>query len=113
MAPVNRMPSFDGSHFEELDLDRMDIVEIAVEPSRTLESKGSFLKASTDPFEKRVGKTLMWRNVNMTLNTKKGPRKLIDNVWGEVPAGETTAIMGPSGAGMSIPLIGLQRFIFP
>ncbi len=26
-------------------------------------------------------------------------RKLLDNVWGEVPAKETTAVMGPSGAG--------------
>ena len=26
-------------------------------------------------------------------------RRLLDNVWGEVPAKETTAIMGPSGAG--------------
>lgn len=32
---------------------------------------------------------------------KKGgePRKLLDNVWGEVPEMQTTAIMGPSGAG--------------
>ena len=26
-------------------------------------------------------------------------RKLLDNVWGEVPEKQTTAIMGPSGAG--------------
>jgi ABC-type multidrug transport system ATPase subunit len=29
-------------------------------------------------------------------------RLLLDNVWGEVPAKETTAIMGPSGAGKCI-----------
>jgi len=26
-------------------------------------------------------------------------RKLLEDVWGEVPPGETTAVMGPSGAG--------------
>ena len=26
-------------------------------------------------------------------------RKLLDDVWGEVPERQTTAIMGPSGAG--------------
>jgi ABC-type multidrug transport system ATPase subunit len=37
----------------------------------------------------------------MTLAGKKGEddRKLLDGVWGEVPAKQTTAIMGPSGAG--------------
>lgn len=38
------------------------------------------------------------------INTQKGQkdepdRKLLDDIWGEVPAKETTAIMGPSGAG--------------
>jgi hypothetical protein len=47
-----------------------------------------------DPFQKRAGKTLLWTNVNMTLQSKTGDRKLLENVWGEVPAGETTAIMG-------------------
>ena len=89
----------------------------------------SVLDTHDDPFASREGKTLDWKNVNMTLvcssvlyyrwkvwnhgitqNTwsflllqagKKGEesRKLLDNVWGEVPARETTAIMGPSGAG--------------
>ena len=37
----------------------------------------------------------------MTLAAKKdeGDRKLLDSVWGEVPGKQTTAIMGPSGAG--------------
>ena len=39
-----------------------------------------------------------------TGNKQKGEkggddRKLLDNVWGEVPEKQTTAIMGPSGAG--------------
>lgn len=53
----------------------------------------------TDPFAVREGKTLTWTNVNMTLSTKDGERNLLDNVWGEVPRNNTTAIMGPSGAG--------------
>jgi len=53
-----------------------------------------------DPFAAREGKTLTWQNINMTLN-KKGEeeRKLLSNVWGEVPKKEITAVMGPSGAG--------------
>ena len=52
--------------------------------------------ASVDPFAPRNGKTLAWQHVNMTLagNKKNEPRKLLDNVWGEVPKQKTTAIMG-------------------
>eukprot|EP00934_Nitzschia_sp_Nitz4_P005064 Nitzschia sp. Nitz4//scaffold82_size85912//3498//7449//NITZ4_005123-RA/size85912-processed-gene-0.90-mRNA-1//1//CDS//3329558781//5054//frame0 len=64
--------------------------------------KVSALDSSADPFAARDGKTLLWRNVNMVLKGKSAQdpdRKLLDNVWGEVPECETTAIMGPSGAG--------------
>lgn len=55
----------------------------------------------TDPFSFREGKTLFWRNVNMTLIGKgdNPDRKLLDDVWGEVPKTQTTAIIGASGAG--------------
>jgi hypothetical protein len=69
--------------FDELDLDSMNIVE-----------SGSRAINVADPFQKRAGKTLLWKSVNMTLHSKTGDRKLLENVWGEVPAGETTAIMG-------------------
>jgi ABC-type multidrug transport system ATPase subunit/ABC-type multidrug transport system permease subunit len=52
-----------------------------------------------DPFYPREGKTLTWSNVNMKLNGKDGGRDLLQNVWGEVPVKQITAIMGPSGAG--------------
>jgi ABC-type lipoprotein export system ATPase subunit len=57
-----------------------------------------------DPFAEREGKTLTWRNINMTLaegrDAEKNPSKqLLTDVWGEVPQKEITAIMGPSGAG--------------
>lgn len=57
----------------------------------------------TDPFTVREGKTLVWRNINMTLAGKNNEqsRELLKDVWGEVPSKETTAIMGPSGAGKS------------
>ena len=84
------------------------------------------LDPNCDPFAQRVGKKLSWRNVNMTLvrpislilnflhlhyicfthsclvalqKTKNGEKRLLNNVWGEVPSTETTAIMGASGAG--------------
>ena len=69
--------------------------------NNNLDRKDSQLDRHTDPFAPREGKTLVWRAVNMTLAGKKGEgdRKLLDDVWGEVPQRETTAIMGPSGAG--------------
>ncbi|KAL3907555.1 MAG: hypothetical protein SGILL_008825 [Bacillariaceae sp.] len=64
------------------------------------------LSSREDPFAKRSGKTLIWSDINMTLKAKSNrngtmgeDRKLLSNVFGEVPAGQTTAIMGPSGAG--------------
>ena len=63
-----------------------------------------------DPFAPREGKHLRWRNVNMTvqvaeMNSDKKKtivtKTILDNVWGEVPLGETTAILGPSGSGKS------------
>jgi hypothetical protein len=82
----------------------------------------------TDPFAPRKGKTLVWKDVNMTIvrivgstefhcfaeiltlvarillsiQAGKGDmpeRKLLADVWGEVPPHNTTAIMGASGAG--------------
>jgi len=64
----------------------------------------SVLDPSTDPFAKREGKTLLWRNISIKLagNKLEEDRKLLDGVWGEVPPTETTAVMGPSGAGAPI-----------
>jgi len=63
--------------------------------------KGASLPLANHPFAHREGKTLIWKNVNMTLKGKKDgeDRKLLSDVWGEVPQQKTTAIMGPSGAG--------------
>eukprot|EP00980_Cylindrotheca_fusiformis_P027784 scaffold22559_cov111-Cylindrotheca_fusiformis.AAC.23 len=64
--------------------------------------KSAILPAAEDPFAYREGKTLLWRDINMTLAGKKDSEpgvKLLEGVWGEVPEQKTTAIMGPSGAG--------------
>jgi hypothetical protein len=55
-----------------------------------------------DPLRPREGRDLMWRNVNMILtsgkkNSNEPDKKLLDNVWGDVPSKQVTAIMGPSG----------------
>ena len=66
-----------------------------------IETSGSRAINIANPFERRVGKTLVWTNVNMTLQTgTDGSQKkmLLQDVWGEVPAGETTAVMGTSHA---------------
>lgn len=62
---------------------------------------GKGVELRDDPFAPRDGKTLTWRGVDMVLAGEKGApdRNLLEDVWGEVPAKQTTAIMGPSGAG--------------
>lgn len=57
----------------------------------------------------REGDFLQWRNVNMTVIGKKKGRcgksegvpikHILENVFGELPSGEVTAIMGSSGCG--------------
>ena len=64
--------------------------------------RASTTEERRNPFAYREGNALIWRNVSMTLkpkNKKQTERKLLNSVWGEVPPGEITAIMGPSGAG--------------
>eukprot|EP00970_Alexandrium_tamarense_P014500 scaffold4175_cov222-Alexandrium_tamarense.AAC.1 len=61
--------------------------------------RASTTEERRNPFAAREGNALIWTGVNMTLNKKQGERKLLNDVWGEVPPGEITAIMGPSGAG--------------
>ena len=61
-----------------------------------------------NPFAAREGKTLTWRNVQMSVALKAaaaskkkdddaepGDKVILRDVWGEVPAKATTAIMGP------------------
>jgi len=64
------------------------------------DESGTVLK--NDPFAPRQGRPLQWRNVNMKVNMPGkdgGTTTILDNVWGQVPAGQTTAILGPSGSG--------------
>eukprot|EP00980_Cylindrotheca_fusiformis_P027771 scaffold22559_cov111-Cylindrotheca_fusiformis.AAC.10 len=77
------------------------VVENGSESKNMSSKENSILPTAEDPFAYREGKTLLWRDINMTLAGKKGSPdvKLLEGVWGEVPEQKTTAIMGPSGAG--------------
>ena len=85
------------------NINNIDLKDHDEESHITYDRKESQLDVHADPFATRKGKTLTWKNVNMTLAAKKDEpeRHLLKDVWGEVPARETTAIMGPSGAGKS------------
>lgn len=43
--------------------------------------------------------TLAWQDLCYTVNTKNGPKKILNNLNGIVKPGEMLAIMGPSGGG--------------
>lgn len=48
------------------------------------------------------GRLLEWKDISMTVKTKKPEeeeKKILDRVWGVAKPGETTAILGASGAG--------------
>jgi len=85
-----------------MESSEMKSVELEVDTAeKAAQQKVISLDHHTDPFAPRAGKTLLWKNVNMTLEGQgdKPARKLLDDVWGEIPQKDTTAIMGPSGAG--------------
>lgn len=69
--------------------------------NKKLSRRQSTTEERRNPFAEREGNALIWTGVNMTLSTKQGEKKILSDVWGEVPPGEITAIMGPSGAGKS------------
>jgi ABC-type multidrug transport system ATPase subunit len=60
----------------------------------SMNNKNSILKSQTP-------NDLVWGNATITLSNKKGEvtKKILDRVWGTAKAGQTTAIMGASGAG--------------
>ena len=65
-------------------------------------SGGDTINSLADPFKKREGRDLTWKNVNMVLAPKhkdEEPKYILKDIWGEVPKGQVTAIMGPSGSG--------------
>ncbi|MGK3736062.1 MAG: hypothetical protein ACI8RD_007109, partial [Bacillariaceae sp.] len=82
----NPETNIDGESTEN-NLDESDIENNS--NHRYSDSEGSF----------SGGHDLMWANVNMTLPGKSGDKKILDNVWGDVPGKQVTAIMGPSGSG--------------
>jgi hypothetical protein len=47
-----------------------------------------------DPFAPRKGRTLVWKDVSMTLKGKGDvpDKQLLQGVWGEVPPQQTTAM---------------------
>jgi ABC-type glutathione transport system ATPase component len=74
--------------------------EVSVDPEANAGDLSDTLLARSDPFATREGKTLTWRDVNMTVSKRKRKDlKILNGVWGEVPKRQTTSIMGPSGSG--------------
>jgi ABC-type multidrug transport system ATPase subunit len=67
---------------------------MATRPST--DSASNSTNTNHDPFQRRRGKTLVWRSVNMRV--KDTGKQILNNVWGKA-SNETTAILGPSGSG--------------
>jgi ABC-type multidrug transport system ATPase subunit len=74
--------------------------EVSGDPEANSGDRLDTLLARSDPFATREGKTLTWRDVNMTVSTREQKElKILNGAWGEVPKRQTTSIMGPSGSG--------------
>lgn len=56
---------------------------------------------------------LMWRNVSLEVDTSQGNKRILRNVWGQIPSQGLCAILGPSGAGKSSLLNALSGRIKP
>jgi len=48
-------------------------------------------------FEKKQQQDLRWSHIEFTVVNQK--KKILIDCWGEVPAGQVCAVLGPSGAG--------------
>ena len=100
--PSESSPAMEVTDEENSDLYEAKDVETQMESvSRVEQSPAGEKRGRVDPFQAREGRDLVWKDLNMTLAAKGDTpeRKLLDNVWGEVPKGQVTAIMGPSGSG--------------
>eukprot|EP00529_Nitzschia_sp_RCC80_P009532 CAMPEP_0113467786 /NCGR_PEP_ID=MMETSP0014_2-20120614/15001_1 /TAXON_ID=2857 /ORGANISM="Nitzschia sp." /LENGTH=765 /DNA_ID=CAMNT_0000360119 /DNA_START=192 /DNA_END=2489 /DNA_ORIENTATION=+ /assembly_acc=CAM_ASM_000159 len=89
------------THNGDIEAQRVELEEA---PQETIVNKRESLDPSgfDDPLRPRDGRDLMWKDVNMTLvskHTETANKRILDDVWGDVPQKKVTAIMGPSGSG--------------
>ncbi|KAJ8721314.1 hypothetical protein PYW07_002089 [Mythimna separata] len=75
----------------------------------SLERAGSTLKA-LNRMAKRPPVHIVFEDVNYTVSSHKGERKILHNISGEFRSGELTCVLGPSGAGKSTLLNILAGF---
>ena len=58
---------------------------------------------------KRNSLTVEWNNLNFTVTTPEGEKRILNDVSGFAKPGQLLAIMGPSGAGKTSLLNALAR----
>jgi len=96
-AESNQEVSYDNFMKSNRDIEGGSNNPSTSRPNSLSRRSASTTEERRNPFAKREGNALIWSGVNMTLNTKQGEKKILHDVWGEIPPGEITAIMGPSG----------------
>jgi ABC-type glutathione transport system ATPase component len=64
-----------------------------------MSKKSQKIQASSNSFNaNKTPHNVVWKHIDFVAGEKK---KILDDCWGNVPAGKVCAIMGPSGAGKS------------
>ncbi len=66
--------------------------DMRVDMDRNVDKMNKIHSSFEDPLRPREGRSLMWANVNMILTgtRDKKDKKLLDDVWGDVPEKQVT-----------------------
>lgn len=98
--PTMTLFFFEHHHQNNNKQNNISMTETTNESESSNEDVEMALPVTEVHHHEQRGRLLEWNDISMTIHNKKKPNHLILNkVWGMAKPGETTAILGASGAG--------------